>query len=277
MVLERSSTLSPNHCLVSFAALKSDVSQETAVATRSVLEIPLFGIDGSLKRLEKVSAAIIQATQASLTRRVIAFAQRESNKHDCDRITRTFSMAILTRYRGLGPPDMPMFGIPPEVIPSPDQILTSQPMGLFLALVKTFVVRHFRASYERKDNGSQNKKAPTQSHGEEEEQESGPDTTGQEKQQQSQSTPQKASQSSQSRDETQSETKTNPLSLQTNVFKEKMGEASTSGPRGRRPVSEAGAATYPQPPKIMDGQTDAVCPICKRVQPVHVFEGPSWM
>lgn len=254
-------------------AFNSDNSQQITDTSRSPLEIPLYGVDGSLRRLEKIAVAIFHATQASLTRRVIVYAKKQP---DYKEITRVFSLAILSRYRGLGPEDMPMFGIPEKLIPSPDEVLTTQPLGLFLALVKSSVVRHYRIAYERHENERENKKTIPQVLVEEEPE---PPADGLDRVKQQSNRPETIPQEGlqlpellqpKPREETESDTTPTPLSIQPDVFREKLGEdASSSG--SRIPVSEAGVATYPQAPKISEGQEHATCPICKKSLPANVF------
>ena len=229
--------------------------------------------------------AILHATQASLTRRVIDYAKKEKDYPD---IVRTFSMTILARYRGLGPQQsIPMF-IDERFLPSsPDEVMKPKPLGLFLSLVKSSVARHYRMAYERNETDKENKES--------ENKESIPQTPAAEepkspendldrtkwgpKQPTTEGPILEESQQSKPSEETPSESKTQPLSIQMSAFKEKFGEdASNSGPRAKQPtVSEAGVASYPRAPKISDEQKDATCPICKKVLPANEFEGLSWM
>ena len=158
-----------------------------------------------------------------------------------------------------------------------------KPRGLFHSLVKISVIRHYRIAYEQHKTDEFNHKAI------QELAEEGHDvpvegdcdgyrpepmrTTGKA------STTPEESQPSKPSDDTQSESQTQPLSIQLTMFKEKFGEeASNFEPRAERPPpSEAGQASYPRAPKILDGQTEATCPICKKMLPADEFEGESWM
>ncbi|KAF8861598.1 putative subtilisin, partial [Acephala macrosclerotiorum] len=206
-----------------FRAMSSRIVTES---NRNSLDIPLFGVEGSLKRLETIAAAILQATQASLTRRVIAYAKKQQDYKD---IVRRFSTIILARYRGLGPTDMPMF-IRLEDLPSCEDIMRPKPLGLFFALVKCSVVRHYRIIYERNETDKDNKKALLEA----------------------------------------------PLAEEPKP-PEDNSDRTTERPNKRAPVSEAGIALYPRPPKLSEGQKDATCPICKKVLSANEFENLSWI
>jgi hypothetical protein len=193
-------------------------------------------------------------------------------------------MTILARYRGLGPQqNIPMF-IDERFLPSsPDVVMKSKPLGLFLSLVKSSVARHYRIAYERIETDKENKKSIPQAPAAEEPKSPENDldrTKGGPKQPTTKGPiPLEESQQSKPSEETPSESKTQPLSIQMSAFKEKVGEdASNSGPRAKQPtVSETGVASYPRAPKISDEREDATCPICKKVLPANEFEGLSWM
>jgi hypothetical protein len=269
-----------------YIALKSVTPDQTKASARPFLEIPSFGIDGSLKRLEKVAAVILQAMQGSLIKRTIVFAEKHD---DFQNLCRTFSMVILSRYRGLGPKDGPegmTLEISEDVIPTKEKIMAPRSEGLFLALVKTSIVRHFRILYER--NRRDREKRGLASPGMETQtpQFSKPAKGDSISRQFNLSQSNKmvsgeAIEATERDDKARSEKPPTELSIDVDGFNKGIARTD-SGSTGAReksgsPISEAGVASYPREPKIPDGQTEGTCPICKQMLPAEELKGAKWM
>jgi len=168
-------------------------------------------------------------------------------------------------------------------LPSPDEVMKPKPRGLFHSLVKSSVIRHYRIAYERHKIRNVNQEPIPELAAEEHDAPRESDFDGDKSEpirptSREFTTPEE-SQPSKPSDETQSESQTQPLSIQLTMFKEKFGEEASNYEHraGRPPASEAGQASYPRAPKISDGQTEATCPICRKILPADDFEGESWM
>ena len=234
-----------------------------------------------MKRLEKVAAVILQATQGSLIKRTIVFAKKDN---DLQVLIRNFSIVILSRYRGLGPENMP-WNIPENLIPTEEVIMAPRPEGLFLALVKTSIVRYFRILYERDRRAREKTRLASPAMETQTPQISEPvkeETTPRQfiLPQSSKAASGKTTQTARRDGETQSVKPPTVLSIDVDGFN--TGIVGTdSGSTGARkqplpPVSEAGVASYPRPPKIPDGQKGP-CPICEQVFPAEELRGVNWM
>ncbi|RDW85690.1 hypothetical protein BP5796_04015 [Coleophoma crateriformis] len=256
-------------------AFNCDVSPEAL--DRDVLQIPFFGIDGSLRRLERIATAIAHATHASLTRRVLLYAKKQD---DYEEVSRIFSLSIIFRYRGLRLEDMPMLDVPVEHIPSPDKIMAPQPLGLFLSLVKTSVIRHYRICYQRNIVQEDSKKPTPQVVSAKSIKPAAVDLNRAEQRLERADDLLHTRYPELNTEITQSEAMSNPLTLETAEFKKKLGEdASGSGRRAERQlVSEAGVALVPSAPRMSDGQKSGTCPICRESLPANIFESRlSWI
>jgi hypothetical protein len=213
--------------------------------------VALFGIEGSLKRLERIATVILQATQGSLARRVSVYAEKcrakeiEEGVEEC--IEDHVAAVIGFRFQGA---------------------ITS---SLSQLLVDACLYRHYRILYERSHRDQELPRLqlpaplirpPSQSEGQ----------------------PTRAEAQSefhhpqQPEHESQSEHQTLPLTIDEKVVHEKLAEDSSAQPQPKSPpsVSETGAALYPSPPNIPDGQTDGTCPLCLKVFPAEEFEGRRW-
>lgn len=267
-------------------ALKMISPSESEPSTKPFLEIPLFGINGSLRRLENIAAVILQATQGSLIKRTIIFAEKHE---DFERLVRTFSMIILSRYRELAPKNK-LENVPlqmsEDLIPTKEKVLAQHPEGLFLTLVKTSVVRHFKILYERsrRDKERKSTEAPAKRSSLPQDPNPVEDHTIQRQTQSNASEIHETNQTAPRSDEEQSE-KPTELSIDENGLKAGiagmgagMGSENTSGrEKVAPPISESGVALYPRAPKILDGQEEGTCPICKRVLPAEELKGVKWM
>jgi hypothetical protein len=282
-----------------YVVLSSVSSDHSQASARPLLESSLFGVDGSLKRLEKVAAVILRATQGSLIRRALVFA---NNHDDLEEICRIFSRMILARYHAFRSESVPMrigvhatlsegdMTVPQqsgfigeEPLPSKDDIMASQPADLFLALVKSSVVRHFRILYERnrRDREREKHEKPenkTQKIEPPEVGKTGNKLTPPGPDQTATAAP---NHPTDAEDETRSENQPTLLSIDTNEYKKGIvrtdsGDLRLRDKRGT-PISEAGVAYLPPAPKIIEGQNEAVCPICRQVFPADDLRGASWM
>ena len=198
-------------------------------------------------------------------------------------------MVILSRYRGLGPKDRPEnmpLEISEDLIPTKEKIMAPRPEGLFLALVKTSIVRHFRILYERNRRDREERRLASPAMGTQTPQVSEPtkgDTIPRQfiLPQSNKSASGEANQTAERDDEAQSEKQPTILSIDVDGFN--TGIARTdSGRTGVReksapPISEAGVASYLRAPKIPDGQKEGTCPICKQVFPAEELKGVNWM
>lgn len=265
-----------------YAALSSVSSDHTNASARPLLENPLFGIDGSLKRLEKVAAVILQATQGSLIRRAVVFAK---NHNDFEEICRIFSRIILARYHVFRPENTSIF-IDEDLIPSKDDIMAPRPASLFLALVKSSVVRHFRILYERGRRDREKTKHSRPEDGTRETQgskllEEGKIERRPIQQRPSGTTAAAPNYSTDVGDETKSENQPTLLSIDVDEYKKGIArtDSDSLGPRDKPapPISEAGVAFFPPAPKISDGEKEAACPICQQVFPAEELRGGRWM
>jgi hypothetical protein len=257
--------------------------------TESSLEIPLFGIDGSLERLEKVAAVIIQATQDSLIKRAIVFIEKQKDVQD---VIKNFSWIILWRYSGLRPRDDETQQVPLVVtkdhIPAKEKVLVQHPEGLFLALVKTSIVRHYRILYERSRNKKEKREpaapavsAPELSLPQGFNPPEGDTVPRQANHIQSnERAPDKANQTAEPSDEAQSETQPTVLSINVadyNAEIARIGSGSTNAhEKPALSISEAGMAAFPREPKIPDGHKTGTCPICRQEFPTEKLKGANW-
>ncbi len=222
--------------------MKQDGSDPFAVA--------LFGIDGSLKRLQRISDVILQATQDSLTRRISAYAEKYRDKDFEHHVDRT----IQWRF--------------PHI-----------PKSLHRVLVETALHRHYRILYDRdhRDQGAPTlqlgpKPAATQPS------RTKVDAKAQDagKEKQNRDTPEATSRPLDTL--TVSEPQSGPLTIDEDMVKAKIEEQSSAPTesRVRPPVSETGAAFYPPAPAVAEGQKTAKCNLCLKEFPAEEFERRQW-
>ncbi|KAK4082401.1 uncharacterized protein Triagg1_2213 [Trichoderma aggressivum f. europaeum] len=251
-------------------------SNKNEQIVKQSLEILLFSIGKSLERLDWAASAIGQASQGKLINRTIVFARKHD---DFKRLTRMFSLVILWRY---APKDqlgnMPLKSLE-ALIPSEKKILQRHPKGLFLALIKTSIVRHFGILYERNRRDKENKGLAALAMRSPKPQGSTPadgDTiTAQYKSPQpNQPAPGEANQAAKRDDEARSENQLTVLSI--DVDRYNTGRP-TSDEKPAPLVSEAGGASFPRAPKIPNGQTKGTCPICKQEFPAEELQGAKWI
>ncbi|QYT06300.1 hypothetical protein H0G86_013158 [Trichoderma simmonsii] len=249
------------------------------------LEIPLFGINESLKRLDRAAAVILQGSQSSLIKRTIVFAEKQD---DFQRLSRTFSKVILSRYRGLRPEDQPE-NMPLEIadlIPTKEKVLAQRPEGLFLALMKTSIVRHFRILYERGRIDREKKllAAPAMKASKSQGSNLADGDTIQRQYGPSQSdklVPHGANQTAERENETRSENQPTALSIDMDSYITRIARlesASTSAhEKSVPPIAEASVVSYPRAPKIPYGQKEGICTICRQVFPAEELKNANWI
>ncbi|KIX05938.1 uncharacterized protein Z518_03912 [Rhinocladiella mackenziei CBS 650.93] len=270
-----------------FLALNSLSSKETPASMTSDLKAPFFGIDGALKRLERLAAAILDATEASLHRRVHVYAEKNRDEG----FERLVWQVILVRFPCVVPASdfRETLLSTSEVTESLEEaesledfralLRSSSFSGLFRALFKSIVFRHYRMIYERERRLKDlNQTLPMNEPprmaervaNPEHYQESGgaiqPPAVG--------LTPSLS-------ELTRSET-TLPNTIDGLRFKAKMENAeehdtaNTSGDFAYQ-VSESGDAMYPRPPRLPKDATEGICLLCGQRCPADTFEGEKWM
>lgn len=209
-----------------------------------------------MKRLDKLATVILQATQGSLARRISAYAEKcrakEAEKGIQNSIEDHIARVIDYRFRGSISP------------------------ALAQQLIETFLYRHYRILYERSRQDlvsrlpvSHHVTDPlSQSHVVADERPSPSFTAGAEP---------KSTKIPERDAETRSEV-TRPLTIDEKLVREKLAEDSSAQPQPASPlsVSETGAPSYPNPPHIPEGQTEAKCPICHRMLLAEELERHQW-
>ncbi|KAL5089321.1 hypothetical protein Trisim1_005883 [Trichoderma cf. simile WF8] len=208
---------------------------------------------------------------------------------DFQELAGIFSLAILWRYRGLAPKDtsgnMPL-ELSKNLIPTKEKILERYPEGLFLALVKTSIFRHFKILYERdrRDREKRGLAAPAMrsSTVQGSTPADGDTTTGQYKTPQSnKSVSGEANQTGERDDEARSKSQLTELSIDVDHYNTGIAGIDSASPtfdeKSAPPISEAGVASFPRAPKIPNGQTKGTCPICKQEFPAEELQGAKWI
>ncbi|PTB51390.1 hypothetical protein M431DRAFT_19399 [Trichoderma harzianum CBS 226.95] len=250
------------------------------------LESLLFIIEESLKRLNRVASVIIQASQDSLIKRTIVFAKQHG---DFQELAKIFSLVIFWRYPGVLLKDQSgniHLDIPEDPTLTKEKILKRRPEGLFLALVKTSIVRHFRILYER-DRRDREKRvllAPAMRSSTPQGANPADDDTiaAQYKSPQSnKSAPGEANQMAKRDDEARSENQLTELSIDVDRYNTGIAGIDSTSPtsdeKSAPPFSEAGVASFPRAPKIPNGQSKGTCPICKQEFPAEELQGAKWI
>ncbi|KKP06886.1 serine/threonine protein kinase [Trichoderma harzianum] len=214
--------------------------------------------------------------------RTIVFAKRHD---DFQRLARTFSKVILSLHRGLAPNHKPL-EVLEDLIPTKEKILEQHPESLFLALVKTSIVRPFRILYERdiRDREKRGLLAPDMrsSTAQGANPADGDTITGQCKSpQSSKSAPGEANQTAERDDEARSENQLTVLSIDVNRYNTEIAGIDSASPtsdeKSAPPISEAGMMSFPRAPKIPNGQKKGICPICKQEFPAEELQGDKWI
>jgi hypothetical protein len=242
--------------------------------------VAFFGIDGSLKRLERLAAAILDATEASLTRRVQAYAKKNRDEE----LERHVWQVILARFPNLVPERdrKEMLLNSPEASEASEEIESSTRFGvllestlfsgLFRALFKSSIFRHYRIIYERerrlKDlNQPPSMKSPGlagKSTGQSDLESHQPPTKPEEVQAMGFTTP-LTNPTLENADGTQSERpSTLPNTIDIPRFTKSMEATDTTDTSidGGYTVSESGNAMYPKAPRLPMEALEGICPLC---------------
>lgn len=196
---------------------------------------------------------------------------------------------IFWRYRGLLPKDQSgniRLKISEDLIPTKEKILERRPEGLFPALVKTSIVRHFRILYERDRRDREKRELLAATMRSSTPQGANPADgdiiTGQYKSPQlNKSTLGEVKKTAERDDEARSENQLTELSIDVNRYNTGIAGIDSASPTSDEkpapPISEAGVASFPRAPKIPNGETKGTCPICKQEFPAEELQGAKWM
>jgi hypothetical protein len=231
-------------------------------AEQQALDVALFGIEGSLKRLEKVSAAILKATEGSLARRVFAYAEEKLDNEFKEQVSNAlkfrFSRAVPTTEGDLRFEEV----MPPE---------------LKELLVDSFLHRHYRILYERRMRQGEEPRVKEVSARRGEQHTAtrlGVPRAGPQRQPEHDA----GVLDQREQETTRSSIEKGPLTIDEGVAVKKLAESSVP-PRplaGAPSVSETGDALYPDPPVVPEGQNRVECPICLKSLDADVFCGERW-
>ena len=272
------------------------VSGREARHDSDYLKVSNFGIDGSLDRLERLAAAVLDASEASLNHRVTAYAAR---KRDLE-LERLVWLIILTRFPNVVPSsgrqELQLFvsssGAGDDADSTDEAQLLNERFqtllqsdsftGLFRALFKTTLFRHYRMLYERERRWKDRKKseavlertAPSETH---EAEEMFPEAT-----QLVRVLPERPVSGLTTAQPAPSVTVTTlPHTIDEVRFKSQMENAeppeTPDADWDKDNVSESGPGDYPRPPRLPENAESAICPLCGELCPADVFEGTRWM
>jgi hypothetical protein len=209
----------------------------------------LSGIEGSLKRLDRISIIILQATESSLARRILAYAEQARNESYEERVN------MVLRYR----------------------FQNALPEELRILIHTSILHRYYRIQYRRKHRTEETPRWEVRP-------QHAPEPVA-EPQTQPIATHRPAAMDepmdrSPQRYEARFDAKSEPLTVDEGVIEEKLKEG-LSAPPSRKPVdsasvSETGDALYPKAPEIREGQSKGTCPICLKEYDAGIFEGLKW-
>jgi hypothetical protein len=209
----------------------------------------LSGIEGSLKRLDRIAIIILQATESSLARRILAYAEQARNESYEERVN------MVLRYR----------------------FQNALPEELRILIHTSILHRYYRIQYRRKHRTEETPRWEVRP-------QHAPEPVA-EPQTQPIATHRPAVMDepmdrSPQRYEARFDAKSEPLTVDEGVIEEKLKEG-LSAPPSRKPVdsasvSETGDALYPKAPEIREGQSKGTCPICLKEYDAGIFEGLKW-
>ncbi|KAK5654615.1 hypothetical protein OQA88_7245 [Cercophora sp. LCS_1] len=251
-------------------------------------DLPFFGIDGCLKRLEKLAAAILDATEESLHRRVRKFA--EKNKDEV--FERLAWLTILTRFGSVvSESDRQFMWLQlrgeTDLIDEDDVLLrfsvlkhSSVFSGIFRALFETTIFRQYRMAYEREGRLKDSKTAqPVQPSPIGETTGPGPQLAVPENAQSRKESivaPLTTNQAPfPSHDDSQSQP-TVPNTIDGLRFKPTMEAVDAAGNESYA-ISESGDAIYPRPPRLPEGANEGICHLCGQYCTADTFQGHEWI
>lgn len=218
---------------------------DSASTVQDQLQVSVAGVEGSLKRLDRIAVIILHATESSLARRIQAFAERSRDRLYEEQV----DMVLTYRFQNALPP------------------------GLSKILRDSILHRYYRIQYERSHHvpEASTLEKPVSISKQLLETPAEPS---------SHSKPTVAEEPENLPAKALSETKTTPLTLDEDVIREELRQG-LSLPVSRKNVdiasqSETGDALYPNPPEIEKGSAFAKCPICLKDYDVETFEGFRW-
>jgi len=263
------------------------------------LDLSLFGIDGCLKRLERIATAILDATQASLHRRVRAFAEKNRDTP----FEKVVWLTIVTRFpsvasdsdrqtmwaylsQGTGPPGDTEAKSEQEL-----EILKKSEMfsGLFRALFETTTFRHYRMLYERQrrlkdlEGPAPDQSIPTEEINKPKETEAKEAGGIRAVPSHINLTSRAAVRQASPQQPVNSETEpTLPYTVDLPRFKARMdtaGNSNSAETSDKKPytASESGDVMYPRPPRLPKGATEGICHLCLQLCPADVLQGNDWV
>jgi len=257
----------------------------------------LFGIDGALKRLEKLADAILYATEESLHRRVRVFAAKNRDIL----FERVVCLTLMTRFPGiLSKSDCELIlgqlSHDGEAADGGEYATRLQDLtksgtlpGLFQALFETTTFRHYRMVYERqrrlKDLNQNTQDATAEEPPDLQNKTSSSESPRDSKHRSPASAvaPVLTSKSLRSISDDSQSQPTLPNTIDGVKFRAKM-EEDDSAPvnvlisnSGADAVSESGHAMYPRAPRLPKDASEGTCYLCGRSCSVNAFEGHEWM
>lgn len=262
-------------------ALKTTTANKDQEFLKQKLKAPLFGIDGSLKRLERLASAILYATEASLHRRVYKYAQKNADPE----FERQVWLVLNSRF----PQVVSSFDIARMQQLSSDLATESSSettyinsdifSGLFRALFKTIIFRHYRMIYERERRQKDLNPPPLP------EQEESPEVPID----QELPAPEKPSMGEpkapvvkpalkniqDNKSESTSPNTIDGARLKANIENPE-GQESQSGDETYS-ASESGQVIYPRPPQFPEGAEKGICTLCGQELPIDTFKDAEWM
>ncbi|OIW25725.1 hypothetical protein CONLIGDRAFT_708489 [Coniochaeta ligniaria NRRL 30616] len=213
------------------------------------LRVPIYGIDGAISRLEKLARAVASASQDSISRRVLAFAQNERDE-EYEELAK-----VVVRHL-----------YPPGRVPS----------TLGTILVNSMLFRYYRILYQRKRHEKE-KSTAERSLAPQEDQttnQSGTDssnlvllTLGAETQLQT---------SDERKSEPDSDAKTALHSINLDAYKYNMDSQSERVNDQASSAPQTGKILYPRAPEVSDEHGNFKCPICYALLPKLKVEKRNW-
>ncbi|KAI0188413.1 hypothetical protein F4808DRAFT_466166 [Astrocystis sublimbata] len=245
------------------------------------LEVPIFVIEQAQNRLEQLAVSMENAVFGNSTIRVVLFALNHEN---FQKISWEFSLAILCRYHKLARTergvDFPL-EFSEKLISTDTEVMAPRPEGLYLALVKSSLVRHFRILRDRNERGKLDKGKRPLNEATQMPQASESITANTTTANPPEIKPSAAKQRVGQGDEERSATLSTMSSTGMDELQEATGPTELDSTRAQKQfapiICEADGASYPGEPKIPIGCEEGTCPICRQVLPAEELRGPKWI
>lgn len=226
----------------------TSVPTNDASTKQNPLKVPLSGVEGSLRRLDRIGVMILQATESSLARKILAYAEQDRDEQYEGHVDRVLHYCFQDAL----------------------------PAALRELIRNSILHRYYRIRYERDrrvqeaPRWEQPRQSPKLTQKRPAEPSRRPEPIGAKE-------PEGLTEQHQ---KTQSEVKTTPLTLDRNVVEKELKKGLSLPPSRKNvdtaSVSETGDTLYPKAPDIKEGQTKATCPICLKDYEVSLFEGFKW-